>query len=264
MAYESIGQLAEKARIAAQGDTQGKSRGSRYASVHASRVKHEATATKKATATMGPLTYKDPLATSKILKKQTGGAGSRIKNSPGRSGPFKSAKPGVPRATERPVMGMKSKKNYLKNNALAATNASPRKTAAARLDGTRGRAGRFELEESGLVPKYTQREDFGRVPDYLQTFKQDRARQEQEYEEYVREMERQAAMYEVPPDERKKVLAGLKRNWSQLKKEYQGLSVVTDTAAKKSRKTRMEAQLAQLEADIAKIEMHQTIFIRND
>lgn len=57
------------------------------------------------------------------------------------------------------------------------------------------------------------------------------------------------------------MLAGLKYNWQTLKKEYQGLSVVTDTSAKKLRKTRMEAQLEQLEQDINKIERHQIIYV---
>ncbi len=44
---------------------------------------------------------------------------------------------------------------------------------------------------------------------------------------------------------------------------FQGLSVVTDTVPKKSRKERMEAEMKQLERDIETIEKHATIYIAN-
>ncbi len=46
-----------------------------------------------------------------------------------------------------------------------------------------------------------------------------------------------------------------------VQKEYLGLSMVADTASKKARKKRLEEQLAQLEADIAKIESHAVILV---
>lgn len=191
--------------------------------------------------------------------------------------------------------------------------ATPRGFEATAQDGV---GGRFKLEESGLVPKYSKKDDFGKVPDYLVGFKEEKAKQQQEYEAYVAEVQRQSALYEVPQAERAevstgapepplapgrlhckavgnvqsfghmmlarttstaishhttltpprrehKVLSGLKQNWTALKKEYQGLSVVTDTSAKKLRRTRMESQLAQLEQDIQTIERHQIIYVGN-
>lgn len=43
----------------------------------------------------------------------------------------------------------------------------------------------------------------------------------------------------------------------------QGLSVMTDTIPKKSRKERMEAEMAQLEKDIELMEKHPVIYIAN-
>ena len=57
------------------------------------------------------------------------------------------------------------------------------------------------------------------------------------------------------------LLEGLKKNWEELHHQYQGLSVVTDTAPKKARKERMEAEMKQLEKDIELIERHQAIYI---
>ena len=57
------------------------------------------------------------------------------------------------------------------------------------------------------------------------------------------------------------IFQGLKKNWEELHHQYQGLSVVTDTAPKKNRKERMEAEMKQLERDIEMIEKHDAIYI---
>lgn len=60
---------------------------------------------------------------------------------------------------------------------------------------------------------------------------------------------------------REALLTGLKANWEDLHHQYQGLSVITDTAPKKARKERMEAEMKQLEKDIELIERHQRLYI---
>ena len=60
---------------------------------------------------------------------------------------------------------------------------------------------------------------------------------------------------------REVLLGGLKANWEDLHHQYQGLSVITDTAPKKARKERMEAEMKQLEKDIEMIERHQRLYI---
>lgn len=62
---------------------------------------------------------------------------------------------------------------------------------------------------------------------------------------------------------RQGIIDGLKKNWEDLHHQYQGLSVVTDTAPKKARKERMEAEMKQLERDIETIEKHRVIYIAN-
>lgn len=62
-------------------------------------------------------------------------------------------------------------------------------------------------------------------------------------------------------EERRELLTGLKTNMAELQRDYLGLSVVADTASKKALKKRMENQLAQLEADIAKVERHAVILV---
>jgi hypothetical protein len=68
-------------------------------------------------------------------------------------------------------------------------------------------------------------------------------------------------MKAISDQERKTIVQGLKKNWEELHHQYQGLSVTTDTAPKKNRKERMEAEMKQLERDIEMIEKHDAIFI---
>jgi len=62
---------------------------------------------------------------------------------------------------------------------------------------------------------------------------------------------------------RNNIISGLKANWEEIHHQYQGLSVVTDTAPKKNRKERMEAEMNQLEKDIDLLEKHSNIYIAN-
>ena len=71
-------------------------------------------------------------------------------------------------------------------------------------------------------------------------------------------------MKKIEGEERQQILDGLKQNWAELHQEYQGLSVVIDTVAKKARKEKMEANMKQLEKDIEVIERHTVIYVENN
>ena len=108
------------------------------------------------------------------------------------------------------------------------------------------------------------RQDYGQVPQYLERRKEEMTTAQQEYEEYIAESMRRGQMDQVERDEREELLARLKKNWEELHHQYQGLSVVTDTATKKARKERMEAAMKQLEKDIELIERHRVIYIAKE
>ena len=112
-----------------------------------------------------------------------------------------------------------------------------------------------------LVSTCDELQDFGRVPVYLNKRKEEISQAQEEYNAYIAEHFRRGAMNQLSPSEREEILRGLKENWEQLHHEYQGLSVVTDTAPKKNRKERMEAEMKQLERDIETIEKHKLIYI---
>lgn len=88
-------------------------------------------------------------------------------------------------------------------------------------------------------------------------------RAQEEYDAYIAEHFRRGAMRSLSGEERQAILQGLKTNWEEIHDQYQGLSVVTDTAPKKNRKERMEAEMKQLERDIETIERHNVIYIGN-
>merc|ERR1712053_22093 len=90
--------------------------------------------------------------------------------------------------------------------------------------------------------------------------KQSRKPQER-YDEYVAEELRARALEQIGTEQRAELLRGLKAKWDDLHQQFQGLSVVTDTAPKKNRKERMEAQMSQLERDIDLLERHSTIYV---
>ena len=98
---------------------------------------------------------------------------------------------------------------------------------------------------------------------YLAKRKEEIKQAQEEYDAYVAEHFRRGAMRKLTAEERDAILRGLKVNWEEIHYQYQGLSVVTDTAPKKNRKERMEAEMKQLERDIETIEKHRVIYIAN-
>lgn len=106
-------------------------------------------------------------------------------------------------------------------------------------------------------------QDYGSTPQYLTRRQDEMRRAQEEYNAYVAEHFRRGAMQQLSEGERQSILNGLKKNWEEIHDQYQGLSVVTDTAPKKNRKERMEAEMKQLERDIETVERHKVIYIAN-
>ncbi|ELT94689.1 hypothetical protein CAPTEDRAFT_158130 [Capitella teleta] len=119
------------------------------------------------------------------------------------------------------------------------------------------------LVPSGLEPVHIQKKDYGQVPIYLKKRKEEIQKAQEDYDAYIRDHFQRGAMQCLSNEERNAILSGLKQNWEMLHHEYQGLSVVTDTAPKKNRKERMEAEMKQLERDIEMMEKHPVIYLSN-
>ncbi|KTG06455.1 hypothetical protein cypCar_00014547 [Cyprinus carpio] len=170
--------------------------------------------------------------------------------------------PPIPGRTDQPLMGLHTNKNFIKTNAVENIMAVPKKP---QLGYARTKKGDKQLlENSGLVPKYVKKKDYGQTPEYLIQRREEVKKAQEEYDHYVKERMREGAMKQLSGEERHNILQALKKNWDHLHHQYQGLSVVTDTAPKKYRKERLEQEMKQLETDVELTERHKTIYIANN
>ncbi|XP_056306807.1 enkurin [Danio aesculapii] len=233
----------------------------RYMSKFREQVKLEKQSNKAPNKSMGPAKVDVPLPQKYLLKH------SKEPRLPERK-PFKyeddelHCKPPVPARTDKPLMGLHTNKNFIKTNAVENIMAVPKKPQPAFTDTKKG--DKQPLENSGLVPKYIKKKDFGQTPEYLLQRREEVRKAQEEYDSYVKERMKEGAMKQLSGEERHKILQALKKNWDDLHHQYQGLSVVIDTAPKKYRKERLEQEMKQLERDIDMIERHKTIYISNN
>eukprot|EP00741_Cyanophora_paradoxa_P013372 tig00020684_g12913.t1 len=150
----------------------------------------------------------------------------------------------VPSRAEKPIMGLKSGRNFITTNIVENILSVPKRPTSrirSRID-------------------YLRKADYGRVPSYLQHVKETLASEAgyvRAVEEYRRaEAEGAGRVAPLPGKEKAAMLEGLKKKWDELNKEYQMLTLSLsslDTIGKVNRKEQYERQLAQIQADIAKL-----------
>jgi hypothetical protein len=101
---------------------------------------------------------------------------------------------------------------------------------------------------------YTEKRDYGKTPKYLKRVQQEAAN-EAAYWDDVREtmMPRPSEPHcrLLSEDDRLEILRGLQANLADVRKRYAALPLGQDTLSFRKRKEAMEAQMAQLEADIS-------------
>ncbi|XP_078390855.1 enkurin [Cetorhinus maximus] len=171
--------------------------------------------------------------------------------------PVEGIKSSIP--SEKPIMGLHTKKNFVKTNIVDVQMSVPKKPVPILVDTRRGN--KMLLEPSGLLPTLLYRKDFGKVPDYLIRRTKEEKKAQEEYDAYVKERIRQGSMKMLTEDERNSVLSGLKQNWAELNHAYQSLSILIDTISKQLHKERLETKMKKLEQDIDMIEKHKFIYV---
>jgi len=147
-------------------------------------------------------------------------------------------KPTVPKKEEKPVMNLVTSKNFVVANAVETILAAPKRVSQGAKD-------------------YLNKEDFGKVPKYLQQVKSDI---DAEYQ-YIASLQQaetdanRATVQQMSEDERVGLIEGLKSRWEQVNTEYQAGTHITklDTEGKRKRKEKYEAELQQIEKDIEKL-----------
>ena len=160
---------------------------------------------------------------------------------------------------DRPLLGIKTNKNFISQNAVDTIMAVPRQPEKNVVDTRKG--DKFSLDPSGLAPIFIKKKDFGNVPEYIIQRKEDTAKARAEYEAYMNEYLKRGALRSMSEEERAAILQGLKQNWDDLHHKFQSLSVVTDTIPKKLRKEKLENDMKMLEKDIDLLQRHQLIYI---
>lgn len=117
-------------------------------------------------------------------------------------------------------------------------------------------------------PNYLQKDDYGKVPDYLDQVKEEIRRENQMVEDYVRDQmgmnsSEQEQMEEMPNEERLQLIEQLKIKWDNVNAQYQRIChmVNLDTFGKVHRKEQMEIELKQIEQDIERLERSQQVLI---
>jgi hypothetical protein len=157
----------------------------------------------------------------------------------------------VPDKRERPVMGIKTTKNFITANAVEAILQVPKSVEFGELN-------------------YMKKEDFGKVPAYLGEVQEEIRRENEMIDRYVKEQmghvdEEPDQFDEISNEERHALISALKAKWDSVNKEYQKIThlVSLDTQGKVIRKENFETKMAQLEKDIGQLQSRGPLLVRH-
>ncbi|XP_078272271.1 enkurin isoform X2 [Rhinoraja longicauda] len=106
--------------------------------------------------------------------------------------------------TDKPLMGLRSKKNFVETNIADVKVSVPRKPVPIYVDTRRGN--KNLLEPSGLLPTLLHRKGYGKIPDYIIKRTEEEKKAQEEYNAYVKERIQQGAMKMLSEEERNNVL----------------------------------------------------------
>eukprot|EP00039_Didymoeca_costata_P019801 m.338989 g.338989 ORF g.338989 m.338989 type:complete len:271 (+) comp18622_c0_seq1:79-891(+) len=255
-------------------EEQEEERGTRYTSRFSETVKQEAEEKKSPGKLFGPKGGAKPDST-RYLKK---GQGETLKKLSIKKSPQKKVEPtplapnpeprlpsavrrNVPRHDETAKLAPRTTKNYLKTNYKELKQTTPRKNTPKYIDKPGGSGGRHKLETSGMMPTYSSKPTYGKTPKYIQTLKEKQKAKESALQTQQLQTQESNSLRLLSEEERLQILSGLRKNLDILTHEFQGLSMITDTAPKKARRNRLEGKINELEADIQRLERYQQIYI---
>jgi len=158
-------------------------------------------------------------------------------------------KEGVPKKDERPVMGLRTNKNFITANAVETILQVPR------------------VPET-TEPDYLKKADYGQVPSYLGQVKAEIERENALIDAYVKEQmgqtkEDNTNVEELGELEKLELLHALKEKWGAINSKYQKMTHIVDmdTTGMVKRKEYLENELKQIESDISKLERNGPLLI---
>ncbi len=173
--------------------------------------------------------------------------------SPGKyARPAEAKKPLVPRRDEKPVMGLRTSKNFITANAVEAILSVPQMPRSQAVD-------------------YLGKEDFGQVPGYLSQVKEEIRRENDMIDEYVARQlgtdddAKPEEYLEMSEQERHMLINKLKTKWDAVNEKYQKIChrVKFESRGDINRKERQEAELKQLENDIMLLQRAGPVMVKD-
>ena len=157
----------------------------------------------------------------------------------------------LPDKRDRPVMGIKTSKNFITANAVEAILQVPKALDMGELN-------------------YMKKEDFGKVPAYLSEVREEIRRENDMIDRYVKEQmghidEEPDHFDQISDDERIALINALKSKWDNVNKDYQKIThlVTLDTAGQVRRKENFENTMEQLEKDINKLQGRGPLLVKH-
>jgi hypothetical protein len=155
----------------------------------------------------------------------------------------------VPSSQDKPIMGLTTTKNFIVSNATQAIIQEPK---------------RLKEEEESFLKK----EEYGKVPKYLQKVKQEIHREQSIITKCVQEQskegEEEEPEYEMMDEgERQKLIWSLKKKWDDVNSHYQKIChrVTIDSLGDMKRKEDQEKELQHLEDDIQRLSRPGPLYI---
>ena len=157
----------------------------------------------------------------------------------------------LPKKGERPIMGLKTEKNFITANAVDSILRVPS----------------LPVEQG---PDYINKPDYGKVPDYLSSVKAEIKQENELIDNFVQS---QMAGYTDAPEmcvemddgERVELIQKLKTKWDAVNKKYQVLTMHTKFEGhRKAAKENFEIELNNIEADLSKLTMNGPVMVSHD
>lgn len=195
--------------------------------------------------------------TRKFLRKHTGVTAIKLnKKKPKKTSAHAHSKrtPIAPFNTTKSAPRVK--KDYISQNALITITKNPRSKPSQR------------NQSSDRL--FMTRANYGKVPDYLNTIKQEIAQEKTlvataMQQRRVAQARSQPKMRQLSEGERSELLNTLKDKWAHVNKQYQNMThiVTLDTFGKIKRKEQHELQLTLLEKNIEKLS-RPVVYVQND
>jgi hypothetical protein len=154
-------------------------------------------------------------------------------------------KAAIPKKEEKPVMGLKTDKNFVVSNAVENILAIPKK-------------------QSTQQQRAVDRADYGAVPEYIHKIKSELKEQYTLVDSYKqRKAQEDERFSQLDAAEVQSLRSGLQRRWEILNKEFQTMGFSVETYSQKRHQDDVEKELRAVEAALQKINKQQ-IYIFDD